>query len=258
MLLTDIESYSASRIVLEVEKLTKSFLCSKNISYFQFKRTYKNKTSITLANNHVFFEEFYEKAFVGSSINSDFYTFQSSIYFWDESLPNDKLMKIRQEMGIFHGFTILSRHKSYFDCISFAMSKLHHAPYAYYFHILKELQQFGEHFPTIAFQLIKNTPRITMKNIGIYQDASNKCFFLPNKSVRLKVGKDIDKYITTYEALCVQLVKEGKSHKEIGNILSITSNTVKTHLNRLKARTGLSVREISIHPFQAYVSEIKK
>lgn len=59
-------------------------------------------------------------------------------------------------------------------------------------------------------------------------------------------------YITTYEALCVQLLQEGKSYKEIGTLLSMSSTTVKTHLIRLKARTGLSFQEASLQSFQDY------
>lgn len=50
----------------------------------------------------------------------------------------------------------------------------------------------------------------------------------------------------------MQLAQEGKSYKEISSLLSMEVTTVKTHLTRLKARTGLSFQEISLQSFQAY------
>jgi DNA-binding CsgD family transcriptional regulator len=76
--------------------------------------------------------------------------------------------------------------------------------------------------------------------------------FLPKRSSRFYIGDNVHYYITTYEALCMQLAQEGQSYKEIGSLLSMASTTVKTHLRRLEARTGLSFQEISLQSFQHY------
>jgi hypothetical protein len=47
----------------------------------------------------------------------------------------------------------------------------------------------------------------------------------------------------------VQLLDEGKTYKEIGSILSVAPSTVKMHLKRLRARTGLSIQELILHSF---------
>jgi DNA-binding CsgD family transcriptional regulator len=130
------------------------------------------------------------------------------------------------------------------------MSEPHPSPVVYYFHILKALQNFSELFPTKARHLIKEATKKPIKRRVSVKDANRNFFFLPTRSARFYIGEDVNKYITTYEALCVQLMQEGKSYKEIGTILSMASSTVKTHLNRLKERTGLSLQEVSLQSFQ--------
>lgn len=247
-----IESNDVVKLAQEVENLCSKFLHPRDISYFQFKRIYKNSTSITLANHTEFFEEFLPNGFVEPSVQMQIDAHQSSICFWDESLPEEHLSLLKETQGIYHGFTILSRKKIFYDCTTFAMSKPHPAPVTYYFYILKQLQTFAELFPTVASHLIKNTTKIHINNLTRDHYMTRKKFFLPKRSSRFIIGEDINNYVTTYEALCVELFQAGKSHKEIGSILSMASSTVKTHLKRLRSRTGLTLQDISLKSFQTY------
>jgi DNA-binding CsgD family transcriptional regulator len=178
------------------------------------------------------------------------YTHQSSTYFWDESLSESHLSLIREKQGVYHGHTIISRRKNFYDCTTVAMAERLPAPTAYYFQILKELQKFVELFPTLARSLIEKASEKPVKAPRISQGMNRKNFFLPKRSVRFRIGEGAKEYITTYEALCVQLIQEGKSYKEIGSILSMAPTTVKTHLKRFKERTGLTFQELSLQTFQ--------
>ncbi|MBX9787112.1 MAG: LuxR C-terminal-related transcriptional regulator [Alphaproteobacteria bacterium] len=248
----DESSYDLVQVAQEVDKICSYFLNPRKISYFQFNRIYKNNTFIILANNPNFFKEFPDNGFTESTIHVPIYSRQSSFCFWDETLTEPRLSYLREKQGLYHGLTILSRRKAFYDCTTFAMSKSHLSPVAYYFHILKELQKFSELFPTMARDLIKKVPRKLLHNLSGARSVNRKSFFLPKRSFRFCIGEDVNNYITTYEALCVQLAEEGKSYKEIGSILSIASTTVKTHLNRLRARTKLSLQEISMRSFQIH------
>ena len=250
LLLINIDSYDVAKIAKEVDKICNPFLHSRGISYFQFKRIYKNNTFIILANDAEFFKEFFENGFIEPTTHVPIYTRQSSFCFWDEILSETRLSFLRKKHKVYHGLTILSRQKAFYDCTTFAMSEPHPSPVAYYFHILKDLQKFAELFPTIARHLIKKTPKKPLETIAPPQDINRKHFFLPKRSARFYIGKDVNNYITTYEALCVQLVQEGKSYKETGSILSMATSTVKTHLKRFKERTGLTLQEVSLQSFQ--------
>lgn len=246
-----IESYNdIDKLAQEMEVLCDKFLKPRSITYFQLRRVYKNNSSIILANHPNFFKEFLENGFIEPSLHVPIYAHQSSICYWDETLPEDHLSFLREAQGIYHGFTILSRRKTFYDCSSFAMSKFHPSPVAYYFYILKELQKFAELFPTIANHLIKKTPKKLLNPKNTSHSVACKNFFLPARSTRFVLGEDMNNYITTYEAYCMQLSQAGKSHKEIGSLLSMASSTVKTHLKRLKTRTGLTLQEISLKSLQ--------
>lgn len=250
LLLVNIDSYDVLKTAQEVDKICNYFLHPRKFSYFQFKRIYKNNTFIILANHPEFFKEFLENGFIEPTIHMPIYTRQSSFCFWDEILSETRLSFLRKKYGVYHGLTILSRQKAFYDCTTFAMSEPHPSPVAYYLHVFKDLQKFAELFRIKARHLIKNTPKKPFKNLVAPQGINRKHFFLPKRSARFYLGKDVKNYVTTYEALCVQLAQEGKSYKEIGSILSMASSTVKTHLTRLKTRTGLTLQELSLQAFQ--------
>jgi len=232
----------------EVAEICDYFLRLRNLSCFQFKRVDQSGSSVILANNPALFREFSESGFAGFMASVSVHTRQSSFCFWDEALPEDYLSSLKEQLGIYHGFTILGRQKTFYDCTTFAMAEAHPSPATYYFHILNDLQKFAELFPVKAAHLMRKSSWQSSEILSP-QDPDHKRFFLPKRSARLTIEGTAGNYITTYEALCVQLTQEGKSYKEIGSMLSMTPATVKTHLTRLKARTGLTLQELSLQTF---------
>jgi DNA-binding CsgD family transcriptional regulator len=239
-------------IAQDVDKLCSSFLEPRGLSHFQFKRIYRDGSFFILANRPDFFHDFLEKDLVNPCPRNSIYIRQSSIFFWDESLPPARVSYIRAHKGVYHGLTIISRRKNFFDCTTFAMGKLHECPFAFYFHSLKEIQKFAELFPTIARNSIEKVREYPQKYPPLDHFINRKCFFLPKRSSRFRIGESAKEYITTYEALCVQLIEEGKSYKEIGSILSMAPSTVETHLKRLRARTGLTLQELTLQFFDTH------
>ena len=242
--------YDIALVAKEVDKICSPFLHPRGFSYFQFKRIYKEGSFIILANCPEFFQDFLEKDLIDPCHTISIYIRQSSIFFWDESLSPARVSLIKEENGVYHGLTIISRRKNFFDCTTYAMAEYHPCPFAYYFHILKELQKFSELFPTRARLHVEKATEHSLKIFTPGQSVYRKGFFLPKRSSRFQIGEDPMDYITTYEALCVQLLQDGKSYKEIGTILSMAPSTVETHLKRLKARTGLTLQELTLQFFQ--------
>jgi|GEM_PF-859825 len=238
----------------EVDNICRTFLRARGLSYLQFKRIYGSDSFIILANCPVLFQDFFEEAFRESSPYLSPYTRLSSIYFWDESLPASRLSYLKEKMIIYHGITLINRRKYFYDCTTFARAEPHSLPVAYYIDILKELQKFTELFPIKARLLIEKATQRHIKIVPSEQGEEGrdrKSFFLPKRSARFRIGEDNMDYITTYEALCVQLLDEGKTYKEIGSILSVAPSTVKMHLKRLRARTGLTMQDLILHSFQS-------
>lgn len=252
LLLINVDSYEVQKLAQEVDRICRFFLHPRRLSFFQFKRAYKKGAATILANKPEFFKEFLQNSFIEPTIHLPTSARQSSFCFWDESLSKDQVFNLQDQYGVYHGFTILNRRKDFYDCAAYAMSELHPNPVAYYLYILKDLESFSELFPTKASHLIKEALKSSDSKI---RGKAIRHFYLPKRSLRFYIGDDVNNYITTYEALCVQLIQKGKSYKEIGAILSMASTTVKTHLIRLKARTGLSLQEISLRSFQAYKND---
>jgi len=236
----------------DVNNICKFFLLPRGLAYFQFKRIYKDDSFIVLANSPVFFKDFLENNLSEPSYYLSTHIRQSSIYFWDDFLSPEMLSLTRNKYNIYHGITIISRQKKFYDCTAFAMSELHSSPSSYYLHVLKDLQIFSELFPKIARSHIDNACQKRIKATVPKQGLSRKRFFLPQRSTRFKIGDGLNDYITTYEALCLQLLQDGKSYKEIGSILSMSPRTVETHLVRLKTRTGLTFKELSLQSFKNF------
>lgn len=175
--LTHVDSYDVIKLAQEVDKICRYFLYPRKISYFQFKRTYRNGTFIILANVPKFFKEFLRHGFIEPTIHLPIYTRQRSYCFWDETLSSDQRLLLQEKQGICHGLTILSRRKDFYDCASFAMSTPHPSPVAYYFYIMKDLQDFSELFPVKASHLIKEMAKKPLKPQMRMQDLSRKYFF---------------------------------------------------------------------------------
>lgn len=256
LLMDSIDTDSLARIAQEADKICAPFLHPRGFSYFQFKRVYKNGSLVILANHPDFFDDFLETDFAEFFHSIPFQTRQSTIYSWDELRQSTTLPIINDNMEAYHGITFISRRKLFYDCSSFAMSEHHPTPFSHYFNLLKELQKFVELFPALARGLIEKASKKPINVLAPTQELKRKRFFLPKRSSRFHIGTGMKDYVTTYEVFCLQLLQEGKSYKEIGSVLSMSKNTVETHLARLKERTGLTFQELSLQSF--YTDDISK
>ena len=256
LLMVSIDADSLTYIAQEVDKICAPFLHPRGFSYFQFKRVYKNGSLVILANHPDFFGDFLEADFAELFQNIPFQIRHSTVYSWDELRQVTTRPIINDNLEAYHGITSISRRKLFYDCTSFAMSERHPTPFSYYFNLLKELQKFVEFFPALARDLIKKANKKPINVLAPTQELKHKRFFLPKRSSRFHIGTGIKDYVTTYEVFCLQLLQEGKSYKEIGSVLSMSKNTVETHLARLKERTGLTFQELSLQSF--YIKDSSK
>ena len=256
LLMDSMDTDSLACIAQEVDKICAPFLHPRGFSYFQFKRVHKNGSLVILANHPDFFNDLLETNFAEFFRSIPLQTRQSTIYSWDELGGSTTLPLINDKIRVYHGVTFISRRKLFYDCSSFAMSVPHPTPFSYYFNLLKELQKFVEFFPALARGLIEKASKKPLMALAPTQELKRKKFFLPKRSARFHIGTGVKDYVTTYEVFCLQLLQEGKSYKEIGSILSMSKNTVETHLVRLKARTGLTIQELSLQSF--YAGDIRK
>lgn len=234
----------------QVYEICKDFISSRGISYFHFRRNYKDGSILILTNKGELLSDFFRSSHKEIKYPPPISTHRSLVYFWDEYSTEEFVILTREKHKLYHGITIVNRHKEYYDCVAFAMSASHPSPYSWYLNIFHDLKVFSELFPKIADLLIKKTELERIHLSACRQDANRKFLFLPQKSKRIYITSDFEGYVTTYELLCMRLLCEGKTYKQIGSILSMSPRTVETYLDRLKNRTGLAFHDLLTKSFK--------
>lgn len=233
----------------EVQSICEEFLSSLGLSYFHFRRNFKEGNCFILSNKSNFLQDFIRSNVKEINYNAFQAIDQTLIYFWDDVLTNQLMEMVRDKNQLYHGVTIIERYKDYFDCFAFAMSKPHPSPVSYYFRQFNDLKRFCEKFPEMARDLIENQ-KIKRLWIPKLRLSNNEFLFLPERSDRIALVPEDNQYITTYELLCLKLVRDGKSYRDIGTALSMSPRTVETHLTRLKRRTNLTTNELILKSFR--------
>lgn len=237
----------------DVNKVCECFMASTGLSYFCFRRKYADNTSIILANNSNFLVDFIESNIQETSYNPVPSANQSWVYFWEEAGYDNLILFLRQKHNLYHGITLLNRHKDYYDCFAFGLPEINHSVGTYYLDHMHEIKTFAQYFPQMAKDLIElvSRQRINVDSSLPFEafcsyrlNNGQESFLLPERSERFPLGLNPESYITTYELLCLRLLFEKKTYSEIGSILSMSPRTVETHLARLKARTDYTFEKI--------------
>lgn len=233
-----------------VYNICKDFLIPRGLSYFHFRRNYKDGSQFILANNMALLNEFYQGNFKDVAYPPPICIRQSLAYFWDDCCSEELIILTREKLKLYHGITIINRHKEYYDCAAFALPATHPSPSTHYLNLFHDLKVYSELFPKFAQPLIKQIESERIKLDTHRQDTNRISLFLPYKSKRILIEPGLGNYVTTFELLCLQLLHEGNTYKEIGDKLSMSARTVETHLARLKTRTNLSVNKLLTKSFK--------
>jgi hypothetical protein len=220
------------------------------LSYFHYRRIYKDGSLAVLTNKSGFLKDFFQSNAKEPIYSKPISLHQSLLYFWDECLSEELQALTKEKHSLYHGMTLINRHKEYYDCVAFAMPTSRSSPVSHYFNIFNELKKFSELFVQMGKPLINKMESQRIKLPAQRQDSNRKSLLLPPKSDQIPIGPDPGAYVTTYELLCMQLLREGKSYKQIGETLSMSPRTVETHLARSKRRTGLTFDELSLKSFK--------
>jgi DNA-binding CsgD family transcriptional regulator len=229
----------------EVNEICEDFLKQRGLSYFHFRRNYPDGSWTILTNNITFLIDFLQSDSTDVKHPAPISVQQCLVHFWNEYI-SEKLKELAEKKhSLYHGITIVNRFKNYYDCAAFAMPYSHPHPASFYMHILNDLKSFSQ-----THSLLKKVERdrqhLPVSNKGVVRAD----LLLPQRSGRIQIASDDEQYVTTLEFVCMQLFNDGKSYKDIGEMLSISPRTVETHLTRMKRRTGLTFGEIALKSFK--------
>jgi len=166
------------------------------------------------------------------------------------NLEKTCLLSKYYEHNIWNGFSINEASGEDFNIYSFATTKENNSLNDFF---VKNINLF-DHYITYFKQKIKflvsdnvlphikGTPLLKdTGEINAYYYSYNIERFLEEISIKSLVLKANEKkiHLTKRELLCLRLLAIGKTMKEIGNELSISPRTVESHLNVIKAKTGM-------------------
>lgn len=228
-----------------VAEYSSEFLKHHGLNYFQFGRCYADGSILNFSNTSELAKLLFGAGFsVQSSFDEDHQKRPSYVFFWDEELPEDPVSLVRERLGIYHGMTILKRYKDYYDMIAFGMAKPRSNAMSYYFNYYKELEKFADQFIRTRTDLLSIHERQKLQLPSQYQDPNRLKLCLSGQEQRFTIkGRYGKTYATTREIFCLQYLEQGKSYKEVADILSISPRTIETYLGRIKERTGFNSRE---------------
>jgi hypothetical protein len=188
---------------MEIQTICEEFISSLGLSYFHFRRNFKDGTFFVLSNKSDILMDFINGKAKEINYHASQSIHQSLVHFWDEILSEELMQVTREKHSLHHGITILERYKDHFDCFAFAMPKPLSSPTSYYLQHFRDLKRFCQNFPLLAHNII-NSNNIERIRLEDFQLSNHKFLFLPERSCRIELTSESNHYITTYELLCMQ------------------------------------------------------
>ena len=228
-----------------VAEYCSEFLKHHGFNYFQYNRCYADGSILNFSNTSALAKLLFGAGFsVQSSFAGDHEKLPSYVFFWDEELPEVPVNLVREKIGIYHGMTILKRNREFYDMIAFGMDKPRRNAMSYYINNFKVLEKFADQFIKTRTDLLSIHERQKLQLPTTYQDPNRLKICLSDRQQRFAIkGKFGKTYATAQEIFCLQYLEQGKSYKEIADILTISPRTIETYLERVKHRTGFNTRE---------------
>lgn len=140
----------------------------------------------------------------------------------------------REYHNLANGVTIPFRHKGYFDICVFASTSSHDYANSLYLNHFEDFKKFYYYFNEKASSIIQRSDQNRIIFPELYQKKTDN---KKHKNIVLDSSEVIPYTILTKrEQLCLYWVSKGKTSKEIGKILSISSRTVEDHLTNCKIK----------------------
>lgn len=229
-----------------VARYADDFLKSFRLNYFQYLRCYSDGSISLLVNRTDLFELFLGQMEYGvqSSFEKVHEKLPSYRFLWDEEIPSIPVEIARKRFGMFHGMTLVKRHKGYYDMIGFALAEPVFNPGSFYLNTIKAFENFSEEFERKRSDLFVTIEKEKLILPQPLQDKNHKEICLPEKPRKYQIqGQAGFTYLTSQEVFCLQFLNQGLSYKEISKELSISERTIETYLERAKNRTGFKNRD---------------
>ncbi len=246
-------TYKASDTILTIcQPLFEQF----DLNYFRYMRVFSDNSRIILSSNpywteHFFSNRFYELAWFDNK-PYDYYPSGSTI--WNiKAIKEDNQVGIdsRDRFDMFHGITIVKRHKKFTEFVDFTAT----AGHAYIEEVFSMdphiLNKFILFFKDKAIKILNDAEKSKIKlpihfakeNADLHKlNQQCKNDFLTKLNVKnYYITNDVK--ISARQVSCIQLAHEGLSIADIAKKLFIAERTVETHIQHTKDLLGCKKRD---------------
>lgn len=184
------------------------------------------------------------------------------ISFWP-SEPIDPYLKWLYDSDIWQGFEIYFKNTEYLEIWTFATSRESPDIKNFYLNNIALLKEFIFYFKEKTFPLIKYLQKKDMpfsesyadffkqKDTSFFQNLQENQIF--KDSIKVKkyylFNDKPESYLSNREVQCLHYLAQGKTSKEIGAILSLSSRTVESYLEHLKNKLNCAHKSQLISTF---------
>tara|TARA_A100000171_G_scaffold43949_1_gene46346 strand:- start:4968 stop:5804 length:837 start_codon:yes stop_codon:yes gene_type:complete len=241
-----VKSYNES-ILEELSNIAAPIQDALGVSLLTFRRLYTNGKIIHLSNHKEWLDSSFENSFWQSSssllrINQIAVNEQYAHIWKEDAHRQDPVYNAMFSHNMWNGLTLYDKRDDYVDLWSFATDRENHQVLDVYVNELRTIKQF------ILYLHDKGKPLFLPDNLDISISTENH-FSTSNpapevekreplfKTEKYYLDSKFEKYLTRKEFLCLILVAEGKSTKDVSRALDLSHRTVDSHINSIKRKT---------------------
>lgn len=234
-----------------------------NINNFSYTKIYEDSSRFILTSDPNWHEFFYQELYQDAwHINKSFNDYKSSYCIWDRI--DSKTSRKKNNIAIIasrdfnrqHGLTISIKNNHSYEVYSFNSNKTD-----------DNINDIYEYNPDYFYNFLYYFKE---KGKNILKQASDNKIIVPNagsdnvnsKIITSLADLDIKKYHIAYmgedlvfsrrEVDCIYWAQKGKTIEETGLILSLSKNTVRTHLDKVRDKLNVSKLVSIINIFNEY------
>ena len=228
-----------------------------SITHFGYFKFFKDGTYLKICNN-LAWSKFYvmhnladkTTAFAESIVAIPFFELNTQL--WPKSKGNDCLSAL-YDYNVWNGIDLTIKHEDFIEVYYFGTARDNNQIFDLYINHLDVLMKFKAYFQEKASHLIdvkdKNCLAAQINKVSFFTEATQAIPIKPSVDIDAfdnetpishyyLTGKYSHIYLTRREAECLWYVSQGRTSKETGRIMNLSSRTVESYITNLKVKTG--------------------
>lgn len=216
-----------------------------NITSFVYHKNFNDGSEIRLTNQPDWVEHFYNSQYYKlSGFEKHPENYSTGHVIWAHLTHHQPILNAARQFNIDHGITLINKTSDGCEFIFFGTTPSNSHLVNFYLNNIELLQRFFIYFKDKAEPIFSDLKSQRLYIPNKYQTIDSNELGIPNEqdNIRrdfinsIKINKIVldGAILSAREIDCARLVVQGKTSKEIANLLFISPRTVESHINHLK------------------------